>query len=48
MGTKIAPCFASLFIGKHEMDFLGSCDKTPLIWLHFTDIANKICISSFL
>ena len=37
MGTRMAPCFASLFMGKLEMDFLGSCDKTPLIWLRFLD-----------
>ena len=33
MGTRMAPSFAYLFIGKLEMDFLDSCDKTPLIWL---------------
>ena len=37
MGTKMAPSYASLFMGKLEMDFLGSCDKTPLIWLRFLD-----------
>ena len=37
MGTRMAPCFASLFMGKLEMDFLDSCDKTPLIWLRFLD-----------
>ena len=31
MGTKMAPSYASLFMGKLEMDFFGSCDKTPLI-----------------
>ena len=24
-------------MGKLEMDFLGSCDKTLLIWLRFLD-----------
>ena len=28
VGTKMAPCYATLFMGKLEMDFLGSCDKT--------------------
>ena len=37
MGTRMAPSFASLFMGKLEMDFLDSCDKTPLIWLRFLD-----------
>ena len=35
MGTKMAKCYVSLIIGMLEMDFLGSCDKTPLIWLLF-------------
>ena len=37
MGTRMAPCFASLFMGKHDMDFPDSCDKTSLIWLRFLD-----------
>lgn len=37
MGTKMAPSYASLFMGKLEMDFLGSCDKSPLIWFRFLD-----------
>ena len=37
MGTKMASGFASLFMGKLEMDCLGSCDKTHLIWLRFLD-----------
>ena len=37
MGTRMAPSFTSLFMGKLEMDFLDSCDKTPLIWLRFLD-----------
>ena len=37
MGTRMAPSFASLFMGKLEMDCLESCDKTPLIWLRFLD-----------
>ena len=30
VGTKMAPCYASLFMGILGMGFLGSCDKTPL------------------
>ena len=37
MGTKMDPSDASLFMGKLEMDFLGFCNKTPLIWLRFLD-----------
>ena len=37
MDTKMAPSYASLFMGKLEMDFLGSCDKKPLFWLRFLD-----------
>ena len=37
MGTRMAPSFASLFMGKLEMDFLDSCEKTHLIWLRFLD-----------
>ena len=37
MGTMMAPCFASLFMAELEMDFLGSCDLAPLIWLRFLD-----------
>ena len=37
MCTKMAPSHASLFMDKLEIDFLGSCDKTPLIWLRFLD-----------
>ena len=33
----MAPSHASLFMDKLEMDFHGSCDKTPLIWLRFLD-----------
>ena len=30
--------------GKLEMDFLGSCDKTPFnIWLRFLDTIFMIC-----
>ena len=37
MGTKMAPCYAFSFMGKLEMDFLGSCNKTLFIWLRFLD-----------
>ena len=33
----MAPRFASLFMGKLEMDFLSSRVKKPLIWLRFLD-----------
>ncbi|XP_053391643.1 uncharacterized protein LOC128554386 [Mercenaria mercenaria] len=38
MGTKMPHCFASLFMGKLEKEFIDSCDKKPLIWLRFLDI----------
>ena len=37
MDNQTVPSYTSLFMGKLEMDFLGSCDKTPLIWLWFLD-----------
>ena len=33
----MAPSYASLFMGKLEMDFIDSCDKKPLVWLRFLD-----------
>ena len=33
----MAPSFASLFMGKLEMYFLDTCDKTPPILLRFLD-----------
>ena len=30
-------CYASLFMGKFEMDLFGSCDKILLIYLKFID-----------
>ena len=30
-------CYASLFMGKLEMDLFGSYDKIPLIYLKFLD-----------
>jgi hypothetical protein len=37
MGTKMAPSYASLFMGKFEMDFLNTCERKPSIWLRFLD-----------
>jgi BarA-like signal transduction histidine kinase len=37
MGTKMAPCFASLFMDKLQKDFIDSCYIKPLIWLRFLD-----------
>ena len=37
MGTKMAPSFASLFMGQLENDFLKTCDKKPSFWLRFLD-----------
>ena len=37
MGTRMAPSYASLFMGKFEKDFLESCGVQPLLWLRFLD-----------
>ena len=37
MGTRMAPSFASLFMGKFEKEFLDSCGVQPLLWLRFLD-----------
>jgi hypothetical protein len=31
MGTKMAPSYASLFMGKFEMDFLNTYERKPSI-----------------
>ena len=37
MGTRLAPSYASLFMGKLEKEFLNSCDLQPILWLRFLD-----------
>ena len=37
MGTRMAPSYSSLFMGKFEKDFLDSYDVQPLLWLRFLD-----------
>ena len=37
MGTKMAPNYASLFMGKLEDDKLNQYHRHPLIWLRFFD-----------
>ena len=37
MGTRMAPSYASLFMGKLEKKFLDSCNLQPLLWLRFLD-----------
>ena len=37
MGTKMAPNYASLFMGKFEEDKLNQYHLQPLIWLRFLD-----------
>ena len=37
MGTKMAPSYASLFMGKFEEDKLREYHHQPLIWLRFLD-----------
>lgn len=37
MGTRMAPSYASLFMGKFEKEFLDSCDVQPFLWLRFLD-----------
>ena len=37
MGSSIAPAYASLFMGKFEMDFMKICSEKPTLWLKFLD-----------
>ena len=37
IGTRMAPSYASLFMGKFEKEFLDSCNIQPLLWLRFLD-----------
>ena len=37
MGTKMAPSYASLFMGKFEEDKLSDYHRQPFIWLRFLD-----------
>uniref|UniRef100_A0A1B6KRB6 Reverse transcriptase domain-containing protein n=1 Tax=Graphocephala atropunctata TaxID=36148 RepID=A0A1B6KRB6_9HEMI len=37
MGTRMAPAYANLFMGKLEEDFLNSQPYKPLMWLRFID-----------
>ena len=37
MGTRMAPSYASLFMGKLEKKILDSCNLQPLLWLRFLD-----------
>jgi len=37
MGTRMAPFYANLFMGKLEHDFLQTQLLTPLLWVRFLD-----------
>ena len=37
MGTKMAPSYASIFMGQLEKHLLGTCDYKPVLWLRFLD-----------
>ncbi|XP_053372926.1 uncharacterized protein LOC128546436 [Mercenaria mercenaria] len=37
MGTRMAPTYASLFMGKLESDFLANTTVKPSLWLRFLD-----------
>lgn len=37
MGTRMAPPYANLFMGKLEHDFLQTQPLTPLLWVRFLD-----------
>ena len=37
MGTKMAPSYANLFMGKFEKDALAAASHSPLIWWRYID-----------
>ena len=37
MGSSLAPAYASLFMGKFEMDFMKICLEKPTNWFRFLD-----------
>ena len=37
MGTRMAPLYANLFLGKFEQQFLQTQDKLPLVWWRYID-----------
>ena len=37
MGTKMAPSYACLFMGKLEVEFLASAEYSPHLWIRFID-----------
>ena len=37
MGTRMAPSYASLFMGKFEHEFLRTQIALPLVWWRFID-----------
>ena len=37
MGTRMAPSYANLFMGKFEQQFLRTQDRVPLVWWRYID-----------
>ena len=37
MGSSMAQAYASLFMGKFEIDFMKICSEKPTLWLRFLD-----------
>ena len=54
MGTRMAPSYANLFMGKFEQEFLQTQNRLPLVWWRYIDDVFAIwthgvpCLNAFL